>query len=307
MPPQEESVTTDKNIDNIKQEELIYSDIELQAMRQTKELLMQEEFCKKFKRLKPFKEREISKRHLAVTTIISKCRAEEAATKYIQWIQTLSYWGITTLNEEQLTDPCKRSDHYLQSYKVAGKDIKGSSIFWIEATEKIPNDLEEEKYSILSGIRYHMAVHSCPITLREGLTFVINVTNQPNQKVGNEKRMQKAHQSYPLRPQHIFIVGASKVARIAINSLLKIGSFVSKAKILKRIKFVTIEEIVDINNGGTVPKESLPKHLQSTCLEDLMANMDLADNSEKKNTKGQQEEIISWVNTRIALIPIPDI
>lgn len=284
---------------------IVYSNDELEAMRKAKALLLQEKFCQRYKRSSSFTEDEISKRHLAITTIICKSRPEEAAIKYIEWIRTLSNWGISSLNDDQLMRSCNRTDYYLKFYKLAGKDIHGTNTFWIESNENIPNDLEEEKFSILCGIRYHMAIHSCPKTLREGLTFVINVTNKPKERVGNEKRMQKVNQSYPLRPKYIFIVGASKLMRLTINTLLKIGGIVTKVKILKRIRFATLEEIVDMPNGGSIPKESLPKHLRECNVENNgVESMNIHDGDVVRT---HQEEIAEWVNTRIAAIPIPNI
>ena len=289
---------------------IVYTKSELDAMRQAKTLLQDADFCQKHKRATALNEKEISKRHLAITVLISKSRPEEAAVKYIQWIQSLAVWGIEQFNDEQLTNPPKRSDHYLQAYKLAGRDINGTCIFWIDGKNSIPNDMEEEMFSIYAGIRYHMAVHSDAKTIREGLTFVIDVTNKPKKKVGNERRLQGSHSSYPLRPQHIYIVGASKLVRVGINALLLIGGVVSKAKILKRIKFVTLDQVVDEQNGGTVPKQSLPKHLKrAESLDNLIAMANMKINEEKKDDAEltSNELVVEWVNQRISQIPMPDI
>ena len=294
------------------EERIAYTKIELDAIRKAYTLLQDTDFCKGNKRDSALSEKEISKRHLAITVIVSKCRPEEAAAKYLEWLQGLSPWGIEEFNEEQLINPPKRSDIYLQSYKVAGKDTNDTRIFWIDAEKSIPNDPEEEKMAVYAGIRYHMAVHACANTVRNGLTFVIDVSNKSKEKIGNEKRLQKSHNGYPLRPQHIFIVGSSKVIRVSVNSILKVTSLVSKAKILKRIKFVTLDQLVDTKNGGTIPSESLPCHLNGRSnLDDLMANVNISEEmkEDQKIPVGEDDglKIVDWVNQRIAQIPMPDI
>jgi hypothetical protein len=285
---------------------IVYTLLELDAIRQAQDLLLDANFCKKNKRAKPFSEKQISKRHLAVTVLISKSRPKEAAVKYLQWIQGLSTWGIHEFSDEQLTNPPKRSDFYLRAYKLAGRDINGSRIFWIDGKNPIPNDAEEEKMAIYAGLRYQMAVHADAKTIREGLTFVIDVTNKPKEKVGNEKRLQSSYNVYPLRPQHIFIIGANRLVRTSINLLLKVTGFVSKVKILRRIKFVTLDEATDTENGGSIPKENLPQHLKS--LDKLMANMDIKDEEKKSHTETTSTEaVVQWVNQQISQIPMPDI
>lgn len=292
------------------EEAIVYTDEELQAIKEAKNLLLSSSFCTKHKRSKPFQEEsEISLRHLAITTIINKNRPEEAAIKYLQWIDVLQPWGIDSFQDTQLTSPPKESDTYLQSYSKAGKDVRSTQIFWIDGKHPIPNDLQQETYSIYAGIRYHMAIHADATTLRNGITFVIDVSQKPDEKMGNEKILQKTHNAYPLRPQNIFIVGASKAVRLSVNALLKLGSLVSNSKILKRIKFVDLENVLS-ENGGTVLKESLPKHcreeLKKMDLENLMGSLNI--NAEKdKESDEKDESIVEWVNQRIANIPVPNV
>lgn len=289
-------------------EAIVYTDEELQAIKEAKNLLLSSSFCTKHKRSKQCQESEISLRHLAITTIISKNRPEEAAIKYLQWIDVLEPWGIESLQDTQLTSPPKESNVYLQSYALAGKDVRSTQIFWIDGKHPIPNDLQQETYSIYAGIRYHMAIHADATTLRNGITFVI-VSQKPDVKMGNEKRLQKTHNAYPLRPQNIFIVGASKAVRLSVNALLKLGSLVSNSKILKRIKFVNLENVLS-ENGGTVLKESLPKHcreeLNKMDLENLMGSLNI-DAERDEKSKEKDESIVNWVNQRIANIPVPNV
>lgn len=62
----------------------------------------------------------------------------------------------------------------------------------------------------MAGMLYWMAVHSDITTLRNGITFVIDIGNKPDKTIGNERKLQATWQSMALRPQHIFIVGAGQ-------------------------------------------------------------------------------------------------
>ena len=290
---------------------LVYTTEELAAIKEAKSLLLSSSFCSKHKRKQPFQDSEISLRHLAITSIINKNRAEEAALKYLQWVDVLKKWGIETFTDEQLTSPPPKSNHYLQSYSLAGRDTRDAQIFWINGGKNpIPNDMDEEALSIHAGIRYHMAVHADAITLRTGITFVIDVSKKADKKYGNEKRLREAHNVYPLRPQHIFIVGASRAIRLGVNALIKLGSIVSNSKVLKRIKFVNLDGVLS-ENGGTIDEESLPKHLKEELkkdnLENMMNDMNIQDNGDDEKEQIKDTSIIDWVDDRIANIPIPDI
>lgn len=95
---------------------------------------------------------------------------------------------------------------------------------------------------------------------------------------------------------------------------MKVSSLVSKAKILKRVKFVTLDQLVDTKNVGTIPSESLPCHLNGRSnLDDLMANININEKKkeDQKMSVGEEDglslRIEDWVNQRIAQIPMPDI
>ena len=300
--------------------EITYTIEELEAMRKAKNLLMDELFQKKFKSYfkstTAFTQDNISNRHLAVTVLVSKCRPEEAAEKYIKWVGVLQEWGIMDLNEEQLSHPPEGSDEYLRNYALCGRDVQGRRIFWISGGAKpIPNDMAEEKKSHYAALRYYMAVHSDAKTLREGCTFVIDLTHKSNTKEGNESRMQRAHNAYPLRPQNIYIVGASAAVRISVNAILKIAAFTTRMKILGRIKFVNLEDVL-VENGGVIPKESLPQSNNtpmSIDFIDKMKNLDIQSSGEEKKSdehlieKTNSTSLGEWVQQSIAALPVPDI
>ena len=123
------------------------------------------------------------------------------------------------------------------------------SIMWIH-TYKITPDMEQT--AVRGGIMYFTAVHSDLKSLRRGVTFVLDTHDNDMQKNhGNENKMQKIWQSMPLRPQRIFIVGATMVKRVIINALLTIGQLFTKEKILQRIRFADMEEVkkeIDVKN-----------------------------------------------------------
>ena len=302
---------------------IFYTPDELKAMQKTKSLLVDESFQKKFKsyfkNASAFTQDNISKRHLAVTVIVSKCRPEEAAEKYIKWVGVLQEWGIIELGEDQLLNPLEGSDDYLCNYSQCGRDVNGRRIFWINGGAKpIPNDMAEEKKSHFAALRYYMALHSDVKTLREGCTFVIDLTHKGNTKEGNESRMQRAHNAYPLRPKNIYIVGASAAVRISVNVLLKIAALTTRVKILGRIKFANLEDVL-VENGGVIPKESLPASTASDAAADLingMKNLDISSpfNEEKKSDEpivnkatSHSTSLQEWVNQSLQNLPIPDI
>lgn len=296
---------------------IVYTTEELEAMRKAKSLVLDESFQKKFKNYfngNAFTQDNLSKRHLAVTVLVSKCRPEEAAEKYIKWVGALQEWGILELNENQLINPPEGSDEYLRNYALCGRDVSGRRIFWICGGAKpIPNDMAEEKKSHFAALRYYMALHSDAKTLREGCTFVIDLTYKGNAKEGNESRMQRAHNAYPLRPQNIYIVGASAAVRISVNALLKIAAFTTRLKILGRVKFVNLNDVL-VENGGVIPKESLPTFTgyQSSELIDRMKNMEIRVPEEEKKSDEQitsrnPTTLQEWVHQSIQNLPIPDI
>jgi len=319
-------------------DDIIYTQEEVEAMRKTKSLILDISFQNKFKKYfsetYPFTEDNISKRHLAVTVIVSKCRPEEAAEKYIKWVGVLQEWGIMELSEDQLLNPPKGSDEYLRNYAQCGRDIHGRRIFWICGGAKpIPNDMAEEKKSLYAALRYYMALHSDAKTLREGLTFVIDLTHKGSVKEGNESRMQRAHNAYPLRPQNIYIVGASMAVRVSVNALLRIAALTTRVKILRRIKFVNVDGVL-VENGGVIPKESLPtSSVSMSTIEDIgdvMKKLDIhshEDEEEKKvddpttalrmshttsslqSTSSSQStsSLKDWVNQSLRSLPLPNI
>ena len=60
-------------------------------------------------------------------------------------------------------------------------------------------------------------MHSGFKEMREGITFVIDTTDDSMmQRVGNEQKLQKTYQAFPLRPQALYIAGAGFVKRTSV-------------------------------------------------------------------------------------------
>ena len=54
---------------------------------------------------------------------------------------------------------------------------------------------------------------------------------------------------FPTRPQHIFILGTNLITRVAINALIAIASLFAKNKVIARIKFAEVKDIVKLWGG----------------------------------------------------------
>mmetsp|Transcript_68146 Transcript_68146/g.154172 ORF Transcript_68146/g.154172 Transcript_68146/m.154172 type:complete len:259 (+) Transcript_68146:2-778(+) len=219
---------------------------------------------------------KIGLRALAVTTINSKLRVKEAADKYTNWLEGLGKFGIETIGDDLWKD---EASALLRSYAPCGPDSQGRSIFWIKGGGI---EVEEEKLSMLAGVMYFMAIHADNISLHEGISFIIDASTTPTKKVGNEKKLQSAYQSFPLRPQRIFIFGAGALKRAFINGLITVASFFTKQKILDRIRFATLQEVM-----AEVPEASAPLYVGGQ--------------------GGGNEDLASWVKQRIEAFPLPPI
>lgn len=240
-----------------------------------------------YNKLKQDESVDISKiglRALALTTIVSKSRVDEAYEKYKKFLTALETCNIQSLSfsDDEVDFVISDTDviKQLTAYAPCGKDYNGRSIMWIKGHEILPN---EEMHATQAGILYWLAIHADDKSLHEGITFCIDTSNRTSMtKHGNESKLQKVNQSYPLRPQAIKIAGANKIMRVAINALLKVASLFTKQKILQRIEFVTIEKAFE-----SVPKGSAPKYLGGG--------------------GGNIEYVEKWVLERINSFPIPDI
>uniref|UniRef100_A0A7R9ZJH3 CRAL-TRIO domain-containing protein n=1 Tax=Craspedostauros australis TaxID=1486917 RepID=A0A7R9ZJH3_9STRA len=221
---------------------ITYTEEELEAMRKVKAALMEEHGVE---------ESRIGLCFLAMNTINSKLRVEEATKKYKKLLDIMADCGVPEGIDDDLWKP--EAAYQLYPYKPAGVDNNGLSVLWIKGGNKVP--LDEERHHVQAALMFFMAVHADHKSLKNGITFVIDSSQKPEgPKIGNEKKMQKIYQSFPLRPQAIRIAGASGVMRVIINTTIKVASVFTKQKILDRIQFVTIEDAKKAMPAHSVPK-----------------------------------------------------
>lgn len=246
---------------------IVYNDEEISAIRTVKEELIKS----------GIDEERIGLRTLAVATINNKLRIEDSVSKYTTWLKAIELFGVHSLNDGEFKPEYSK---YLNSYAACGKDMKERSIFWIKGGAIKP---DEERKSVEAGIMYFMAIHADNISLHEGITFVIDTSLSSSiVKVGNESKLQKAWSSFPLRPQRIYIAGANLIKRLVINGLIKIASVFTKQKILDRIRFASIEEVLE-----EVPMKSAPIYVGGE--------------------GGGISDLTEWVRYRLEQFPIPNI
>eukprot|EP00037_Helgoeca_nana_P021003 m.209957 g.209957 ORF g.209957 m.209957 type:complete len:278 (+) comp25478_c4_seq1:231-1064(+) len=193
-------------------------------------------------------------REIAVVTMLSKCRVDKAVANYVKFVETLGEHGlkISELYQEEATLHSDMGPRFNDNYQVCGVDSGGRAIMWIAASK--PTQVSEERIAVHAGVLAWLAVHSDIFTLREGCTFVIDTSQQNHvKKIGNEKKMQRTWQALPLRPQNLFIVGASWGKRIFINAMIKFASAFSSNKVLKRLRFVEMPAVRE-----EVPEKDMP-------------------------------------------------
>jgi hypothetical protein len=190
----------------------------------------------------------LGERELIAITLNSKCRVDEAVTKFETYRNDLLLaFGVDDVwaNFDELHDHWHR-------LAVAGRDEGDRGIMWINGGA---TPVAEEERCIRACTLYFFAVHADRRSLREGITMVINTARQGDRKkVGNEKKLQVAWQNYPTRPQHIFILGTSAITRVVINGLIAFASLFAKNKVIARIEFSSVDKV-----GALIGTSSLPE------------------------------------------------
>lgn len=250
---------------------IVFTEEELTAMSAVKEILETKHNLDK-----------IHLKFLAYTTIVSKNRVDEAVKKYIKFLETIAMFGLEHVeSEEEMWADSNVAKQMRGSFAGTGRDNEGNQALWINSTSSIA--LEMEKSSVRSSTLYTLAVHADPISLREGIALVIDISRKKElDKVGNESKLQKLWQAFPLRPQAIYIAGASGTLRIFVGGLIKLASLFTKQKIIARIKFVTVDQVI-----GKMSKESAPVYLGGQ--------------------GGGVEDVFTWTQARLAAFPVPQL
>ena len=88
-------------------------------------------------------------------------------------------------------------------------------------------------------------MHADALSLRKGITFVVDTSNKPVKKAKNDQKLQKTWQAMPTRPQAILIAGASLPLRVVIKTSIGVASLFTKQKVLDRIKFVKVSDALE--------------------------------------------------------------
>ncbi|KAL7535957.1 hypothetical protein ACHAXR_006834 [Thalassiosira sp. AJA248-18] len=173
--------------------------------------------------------------------------------------------------------------HELKPYAAAGKDNSGCQVSWIRGGGKVSK--EEERNHCHACVMQLLSTHADPVTLRNGLSFIIDISGQDMEKepkVGNEKLIQSFYQALPQRPQVILIAGTSLITRTFINASIKLASLFIKQKILQRISFVSVEDA-----KSTLPLKSAPVYVGGM--------------------GGGIENYEEWVKERLEMLPKPEL
>lgn len=216
-----------------------------------------------------------------------KLQPDSAAEKYKIWLAALREFGIQSFDdvwsggvERDGTGDWSKIKPLFAPYIGCGPDESGRSIMWVRAGATTSTD--DEVLAVKAGIIYYMATHADMTTLRSGITFVVDTTGvEKNKRIGNENKLQKARQAMPSRPQKIYVIGAGLLRRIVINAAIRFASIFTKEKLVERLKFVEVDEVI-----SHIPHGSLPTYLGGACPVTTL------------------EQQISWLQNRLLSFPL---
>jgi len=252
-------------------QKIVYKEEELEAMRQVRTLLVEEHGVP---------ESKIGNYFLAIVTINCKLRVEETVTKIMKLLEVMEQLGVSEGIDDKLWKP--ESNHELKTFAPCGTNFSGASTVWVVGGSHVSK--ENEAAHVYASIMHYMASHADAISLRQGITFVVDVTKtkDPEGRIGNEGLIQSFYQALPQRPQQIYIAGTNSVTRAIVNTSIKLASVFIKQKILDRIKFVTVDEAKE-----AIPMSSVPKYIGGMA--------------------GGIDNIEDHIKARLELIPMPEL
>mmetsp|Transcript_44537 Transcript_44537/g.94780 ORF Transcript_44537/g.94780 Transcript_44537/m.94780 type:complete len:351 (-) Transcript_44537:206-1258(-) len=223
---------------------IVYTDEELDAMRAVRTKLEEEHS------IPPSR---LGAAFLAVATINCKLRVDETVNKIKKLLEIMAQLGCPDGIDDELWKPDAK--HELHPYPPVGKDRRGCRTTWIRGGGKVTKELERAHCH--ACIMQYLSVHSDPNTLRNGVTFVIDLSSRTDlatqSKQGNERLIQSFYQAIPQRPQIIMIAGCSLPLRAIVNASIKLASVFIKQKVLQRIHFVTVEDAAGRLARGSAP------------------------------------------------------
>mmetsp|Transcript_43242 Transcript_43242/g.73740 ORF Transcript_43242/g.73740 Transcript_43242/m.73740 type:complete len:323 (-) Transcript_43242:294-1262(-) len=228
---------------------IVYSTEELDAMRAVRTKLVEEH---------GIAESRVHPAFLAVATINCKLRADETAEKIKKMLELMEKLGCPDGVTGDLWKP--EAAYELHPYMAVGRDRRGCCCTWI-CNSKNGVKKEDERAHVHASIMQYLSVHSDPRTLRNGISFVIDMAGKKeavlDDKKGNgdsnKKLIQAFYQAMPQRPQIIMIAGCNFLMRTAINLSIKLASMFIKQKILARIFFVSVEDAKSRLPEGNAP------------------------------------------------------
>eukprot|EP00729_Bicosta_minor_P008976 gene8976-32131_t len=184
-------------------------------------------------------------------TMIGKLRVEKAVESIEKWLGIKKLYSVPMLFEGDWEAKINTLKYYMDHYAVCGRDEGGRNVMWINPSGGIEIDQEDE--CLNSACFFMIAMNADMHTMRHGSSMVMDA-KVADRKIGNEKKLQRTWQEFPNRPQHIIIINASTIKRLAVNFLVKFASVFSSNKIFQRLRFGNIDDVTD----RCMPKDSLP-------------------------------------------------
>ena len=268
---------------------IVYSPEELETMRQVKKRLEEED-----------KLTFVNLRFLAYLVAIRKTDVDEATIKFRRYLEAIAPFDMSIVeSDEDLWDDPLVEQYLKDFYVPCGRDYHGGQIMWKRCNR--PTLDSEEKTSIRASILYHIAAHADPVSFREGITYVTDMSwmygiifdDDDNDIFGYDaaKRLKSSRNAAKLktvakflefRTQVVLIVGMPLEMRIMLNAFISIFSCCAKLSSLKQVKLVTREGAMQC-----VPKESGPMYLGGG--------------------SGGITDVVEWTKRRYYQMPIPDL
>lgn len=233
--------------------------------------------------------KRIGLRALALITIISKSNVPLASDKYVKLLNALQICGVDSLrlsdNEVDNLMNDKNIVDFIDTFSLCGQDHEDRSILWIKyRNQRFPP--ETERAYCISRILYWLASHADNKTIHEGVTTIVDLSGEKQPHgygYGDEHKIKKLHQAFPMRPQTVKLAGARYLIQILLNFVIMVVFAITRSNALKRIKFITLDEAIK-----STPIENAPGYIK--------IGGEIADNNRKE-----------WIRERILCLPIPEL
>ena len=138
--------------------------------------------------------RQLCPRAVAITTINKKLREDDAVEAYLSFVNALAEYNIKDFDDiySNMSDYATTVAPRLSfSFPVAGKDPQSRQIFWIKSGPIQPSD---EREAVRAGWFAFLAIHADDVSIRDGVTFVIDVNvpgREGDKRIGNERKVRR--------------------------------------------------------------------------------------------------------------------